>query len=113
MKAFAQDLAAGREQAADRRDPEWCVLRAVADSYGLSTDPLDEVGVKGPWHQASGSVDTAIRLLVQVLGYSQAAAAGRMGYSAGKAHRAGHIALMPWDLEALAAAEDLHGGPLT
>lgn len=110
---FASDLERGREARRDRTDPVWCVLRAVAEEHGLTTDPLEEVGVKGPWHRAREPIDTAIRLLVLAAGQTQADAAERMGYSPTRAYNARRPPYLDEDeLALLDRAEELHGGPL-
>lgn len=114
MTTFAEDLELGREQQRNRRDPAWCVLHVVGAEYGLDCDPLEEAGVQGPWYLSGGAVECAIRLLVQGAGFTQTAAAGRVGYSPGKAHNAWRPPELSDDeLDLLDEAEELHGGPLT
>lgn len=110
---FASDLERGREAQRDRSDPVWCVVRAVAEEHGLTTDPLEEVGVQGPWHRLCEPVDVAIRILVLAAGQTQADAAARMGYSATRAYNARRPRYLDEDeLALLDRAEELHGGPL-
>lgn len=92
----------------------WCVLRAVADVYGLTTDPLDERGYKGPWYQAEGSLADAARLLYHGVGMTQREINERIapGSTALRNTRP-HVALSDYELELLLDAEALHGGALT
>jgi hypothetical protein len=117
--SFAAELELARAAQRFRMDPEWCVLRAVADAYGIDTDPMDEVGYKGPWHAASvnayGANCVAGRLLYFALGYTQREVIARMG-----CHAAGQTrpdvpfgSYAPNELELLDAAEALYGGPLS
>lgn len=114
MTTFAEDLAAGRREQEDRADPAWCVLRVVANDYSLETDPLDERGYKGPWYRADGALDLAARVLYHGAGLTQRAVSERLGIG-GTAIRNTRpdVPLYGDELDALYAAEDLHGGPLS
>lgn len=111
MTTFAQDLEAGREQQRNRRDPTWCVLYVVAAEFNLDSDPLEEVGLQGPWYRSGGAVECAIKLLVQGADFTQRDAAARLGYSPGKALNA-RCPISDWELDLLDQAEELHGGAL-
>lgn len=119
MRPFAEDLAAARAEQDNRRDPEWCVLRVIADEYGLTTDPLDERGYQGPWSRTKEALPLAVRLLAQGTvggtgdagGMTLRAIATRIGWNqTGNAFRPPR--LDDYELDLLERAEALHGGPL-
>lgn len=113
IATFEQALRAAREAGRDRADPVWCVLRAVAEAHGLTTDPLDERGLQGEWYRSRVAVDQAIRVLVQGAGLTQADAARRVGYSPSRASNAWRPPTLDDDeLDILVRAEWLHGGEL-
>jgi hypothetical protein len=80
VRTFAEDLAAGREQQRDHADPVWSVLRVVADEFGLTSDPLDELGVQGPWWRTREALPLAARLLVHGVGLTLRDAGERLGW---------------------------------
>lgn len=113
MTTFAEDLAAGRREQEDRADPAWCVLRVVANDFGLVTDPLDERGYKGPWSRSDGALDLAARVLYHGVGMTQRQIAERIGVQATPIRNTRpDVPLFGEELDVLYAAEDLHGGSL-
>lgn len=113
MRTFEQELAAARATAEDRADPVWCILRAVAEHYGLTSDPLDERGSKGPWYTSGRALDDAAKLLYTGLGWTKAQVAQRLGMSQGATPV--YNAKVTWDdheCDLYTRAEELHGGEL-
>jgi hypothetical protein len=80
VRTFAEDLAAAREQQRDHADPVWSVLRVVASEFGLESDPLDEVGVQGPWWLTREALPLAARLLAHGVGLTLREVGDRLGW---------------------------------